>query len=425
MAETKNYIELNGKRYDVVTGALLPKTDSDHKEVAAKVKAATTAASHSSAAPAHGKTLDGFRHPVKKLSHAVKPAEKPAAKAPAVSHTAKSATPATHEPTTAKPAAKQVMDIRRAPAKHITHRQPEHSKTLMRQAVKRPAPGLKRTLKTQTRTDILAKVPAQQLAPKMSIQQIDEKRLRRAEHVNKSQLISRFSMPPVAVERHPAAVKQSAEVRQLISQHPADVKPVYAASPAAVRDAQSSMDIFERALLRANSHKETAIDPKKLARTHKKRSKNLRRFISSGAIAMSVLLIGGFIALQNTANLEMALAAQRSGLHATLPEHKPAGFAAGKFSYGAGFVAVDFHNNASGANFKLTQKASSWNSVALLNEYVSNAAGESYQTLTSGGRTIYTYGNNNATWVDGGIWYNVTSNGSLTTNQLIDIAASM
>jgi hypothetical protein len=70
------------------------------------------------------------------------------------------------------------------------------------------------------------------------------------------------------------------------------------------------------------------------------------------------------------------------------------------------------------------QKQSTWDSTALHDNFVAAKNG-SYQTIQSAGRTIYTYGNGNATWVNSGVWYQVTSNGSLKMNDLVNLANSM
>jgi hypothetical protein len=72
----------------------------------------------------------------------------------------------------------------------------------------------------------------------------------------------------------------------------------------------------------------------------------------------------------------------------------------------------------------LTQTASNWDSQALKENFVATV-GKDYQVVQSAGRTIYTYGDNNATWVNGGIWYKIDSAGSLTSVELVDLATSM
>ena len=47
------------------------------------------------------------------------------------------------------------------------------------------------------------------------------------------------------------------------------------------------------------------------------------------------------------------------------------------------------------------------------------------QTIDTAGRTVYIYGNDNASWVDNGIWYQVTSNGDLSNTDVLNIASSL
>jgi hypothetical protein len=136
---------------------------------------------------------------------------------------------------------------------------------------------------------------------------------------------------------------------------------------------------------------------------------------------LAVLLIAGFVALQNQAKLTIRYASSKAGIHATLPATSPLGYSPGKVSYSAGTVGVRYTNGSSGQGFTLSQTASNWNSQALRDSFVA-VKDKRFQTLEAAGRTVYTYGDNNATWVNGGIWYNVTSDGSLTTDELLDLA---
>jgi hypothetical protein len=390
VAKTNHTIELNGKRYDALTGKLLSTSSSSTQKVAVSVT-----------------------HHVKKPGAAAHHIRVTTSNIPAKS--------------TGK-----IMDIRRAPAGHINHHRPEASKTLMRKIVKKPEPSLKRSVKTQPRTDILAKTPAHLLVPKASMHHIDDTRLKRAEHVAKNTMVSRFGQVSAPVKHHAAQtahqIKHDVDaVIAGVSTEINSIQPVYAATVDAV--GRPSMDIFEQALARANSHKETYIDPKKAAKhaKHKNSSRHSagKRLVRNGAFALSALLIAGFIAYQNTANLTMRVASSKAGFHANMPGFKPSGFAVGKFQYGIGYVAVNYHSNSDNRSFSIVQKVSSWDSESLLNEFVSSAPGKSYQTLQASGRTIYTYGNNNATWVDHGVWFNVQSNGSLSNAQLVNLATSM
>ena len=375
MGNKNNIIELNGKKYDAVTGTLV----------------------HDGAA--HAKPITDF---VKKPT---------ASQAKAVHHVTKKDPVRTPKPHTST---KQVMDVIRPAQQHVKAHHPEHSKTLMRHAVKKPTDSFKRQTKIQTRTDILAKVPSLQVLPKLSISQVDAARLKRAERIAKSRLISRFA--PIQPVRYQvaAATATAPTVSVSIPTTPAPVS----------RATRPSMDIFERALVHATAHQEPTRHRKDHPKAKRHRARTDHRVLSTTAAVVALLLIAGFIGYQNKANLTMRVATAHAGFHATLPGYKPSGFAMGKFSYSPGIVAVNFHSNTDNRSFNVIQKASNWDSETLLDNYVATAS-EQYQAFQANGETIYIYGNNNATWVNNGIWYRVTDNGSLSTNQVLQLAQSM
>lgn len=192
------------------------------------------------------------------------------------------------------------------------------------------------------------------------------------------------------------------------------------------------MDVFQRALTHATAHEQPPHNPraaKKAARADAKATKRTRkpvhhRALSVALASLAVLMLTGFFAYQNKANLIMRVADAKAGFHANLPGYKPTGFAAANFSYSPGLVAVNFHNATTGYDYNLVQKESDWDSQTLLDSYVS-VKSHSYQTLQSGGRTIYLYGNNNAAWVNSGVLYQLTTDGNLTTNDVLNIATSV
>jgi hypothetical protein len=315
---------------------------------------------------------------------------------------------AAHAPT-AHPG-RQVMDVAR-PTHHVKHRVPKKSQTLMRSAVTKPEPSLRRKTKVTSHTHALTTKPEFRIVKKLSHPTVDVRRLRHAKQVPHSELIHRFAdvgapaMPAGPSPRH--AVKLPAHAPAIHAvQAPVTTSP--------------SMDVFERALQRANSHHEQPVKPTRKHRTSKKSPK---RIVSVAAGALAVLLLAGFIVVQNQANLTMRYAATKAGFAATLPGYKPAGYKAGKFSYSPGMVGVNFSNTSSGEQYSLIQRESGWDSTTLVDTFVSGQA-NTYKTVETAGRTIYLYGNN-ATWVNGGVWYKVTSNGGLTTNDIVNIAASM
>ena len=301
----------------------------------------------------------------------------------------------------------RAFDIRHAAAK-ATHHQPQRATTLMRHAVNRPADSLKRHTKLTVPTDSLMKLPYFDLVPKHSISTIDQARLKRAERIAKSKLVSRFgsfsfrSQPTISNQPKPS---------QLLRATPL-------APPAVKR--QPSDDIFERALAHATSHTQPAVKHTRPVR----RKTRLRRLTNITAAGLAVLVIIGFVAYQNVAQIQLHIASSRAGINAALPKWQPSGWAVGAVHSSPGTVAVNFNGSNTNKTFSLIQTASKWNNTALFDNFVFPDS-NSYETVQAAGSTIYTYNNNNATWVSNGIWYKLISNGSLSTSQLVNIAVSM
>lgn len=140
--------------------------------------------------------------------------------------------------------------------------------------------------------------------------------------------------------------------------------------------------------------------------------------------SLAGFLLLGFFAYQNTPAIEMRVAAARSGVSAGLPAYKPSGYSARDVKSEDGAVSVSFKSRTDNKSFTLTQKASSWNSASLLANTVAQT-NQPYQTYQDEGKTVYIYNNSNATWVDGGVWYQVEGDASLTSDQLLRIANSL
>lgn len=366
MTQNRYILELNGRRYNAMTGELL------------------------SDAP---KSVDGFLP--------VGAASAPVAEAPALSPVHPVAT-------------SRHMDVKRAGVHHKQPHQLQHSKTLMRTAVHHPGDSLKRHLKAAPHTGALVKSPTFDIVPKRSADLVDPRRLKHAHTVPRSQLVRRFAASDAQLRAaQPAVAARAAGTYQQ------PTTTLSASRPAVAPAHQPAYDVFEQALRAANSHKE----PYRPVKQKGKKLKRLRQITSIAASSLVILLIVGFIAYQNSTVLQLRLAVSRSGINATLPVWQPSGFKLGTFSYGPGTMTISYRNQ-SGQEFTITQSSSNWDSTALLSNYVypSNAT---YDTLSSAGTTIYTYGQNNATWVNGGIWYKLTSNGSLSNSEIVNIATSM
>ena len=358
-----NIIEINGKRYDARSGAPLDgviETPPAHQKASVSIAEAI---------------------PVRHAHHS--PGQTTATSHKAVRHKAKSA---------------------------HSHA-PERSKTLMRHTVQKPQATLKRRIKAHHTSDSLAARPAAMIAPKHSAAKIDTQKLSHAGQIPKSQLVQRFSKSQPASVAVPVTVKKSAPPKSAHHQSPKR------AAPPAPKHFGSTAELLDHALKQATSHEQAP--PKQATRKIR-----LNRRASLTALSVAVVILAGFLAYSNLANVKLKVASSKAGFDASLPDQAPAGYHLSHLQYSPGVIAIQYHSNSDDRSFAITEKASEWNSGTLRDTYLA-ASGKDYQAVESGGRTLYLLGKDAATWVSGGIWYQVRSNGALSPRQLVDMASGM
>ena len=291
------------------------------------------------------------------------------------------------------------------------HKKPQPSMILMRTAVKKPELKHVKRLKAQSAVSkVPAKRPEHKLQAKISVASLDHVRARRAETSAKSEKVTKFSKHSPANHQLPETLTPT--IKQLT---PA----VHHKNQHHTPKHRTTSDIFEEALAHAKGHHEAPHHPKK-RRAHKR----------PGVIAASIaafVALSGFAVAQNVDNMKMYLASSKAGFAATAPGYEPAGYHMEKVSSGAGMVAANYISNTDNRSYTLTQKPSKWDSPTLLDEYVkpnSSGAGN-YYSVEKNGKTIYIFGDRHATWVSGGVWYDVKATDDLSDRQLIDIAVSL
>jgi hypothetical protein len=367
VSTAKTTIELNGKLYDARTGRILNHFPPANTKKAPDLNRQT------------GRVLDGFT------------------KRPAINQPAAKPQPAAikrHSTASAK-----------IPSSHI-HKTLQKSKTLMRPAVKKPAVS----------KDHAPLVP--RISPPAHK---SSARSHRAFSVQKSHLIQRFNITGATQTK---VIKKSAPLP--VANHNTNhlSQKVGQIAQRAEMQASSSLSQFEEALKHASSHLQ--LEPKNFT---KKRFlqrvglKNTPAHITT--VAITALLLMGFFAYQNVPNVQMQIAATRAGLSAGMPGYTPSGFGvAAPIKIEPGKVTLTFSSRTDGRAFSVVQQASNWSSDSLLTNYVTKN-NKPYQTYQNNGKTVYIYDNSNATWVDGGIWYQVTGDSSLTSDQLLRIANSL
>lgn len=383
VATSKNIIELNGQLYDAVTG----------KRVATAAAQATVVAKP---AAQHSAAQD------KPARHHAKQSASSTGNLDGVSRVKQRAAPAAHP---LKPAAH-------------THRRAQHSKTLMRTVVKKPAAitPLKRA----------APAPKPVIAKSTLVHSpshdtfVKPERVIRSMGITKSSQITRFGAPAATVK---AAALPVAPAPPAGKHHQAPALTAQQHTTSYVHQAPAASDPFTAALSQATSHDQPRHKPaSRFSRTAARLRMKPRTLAVSGS-ALLLLLVTGVLIQHNAPYVAMKVAASRSGVDATLPKYQPAGFSMERpIDYNPGQVSVTYKSNSDSRDFKLVQRASSWNSDELLANVVGN---QEHQVYQASGRTIYIYDNNTATWVDGGVWYKIEGNASLSSDQLRKIVDSL
>ena len=149
-----------------------------------------------------------------------------------------------------------------------------------------------------------------------------------------------------------------------------------------------------------------------------------RVMLALGCTAAAVFAIVYFASL-NMPDLSLKVASIQTGIDASYPSYIPRDFTLSDITSENGKVSMSFKNAGSNTDFSLVQEKSSWDSSALLNNFVKDTYGDNYTTIREQGLTLYVSGSN-ACWVNGGIVYKLTTNsGSLTKKQIKSIATSL
>jgi hypothetical protein len=297
-----------------------------------------------------------------------------------------------------KPAHTAAKHIKRAPAPHHTARRTSKSATLRRDLVKKPQ----------------VKAPAITARPN-----------RVHTTVAKSPAISRFASHPMAMKPAPSLSKvtlapSSSSVNHTVSR----IHKAASASPApkTAPKALSSRELKEKLITEKLAQIDHKAKPEKVA---KKRFAAYPRLTSIMTASFALVVLGGYLTYINMPNLSMRVAASQAGVNAKFPDYHPAGYSFnGPIAYSGGEVAVKFEGNGgSDQSYTIRQKNSSWDSQAVLDNYVAKESAQ-YMTSSEQGLTIYTY-KNKAAWVNGGVLYTIEGNAPLSNEQVLRIAGSM
>ena len=303
---------------------------------------------------------------------------------------------------------------------HATHRGLEKSMTLNRRYVKRPT---KLTV-TDGTEEIAAKTETK--SPKITHILIESS----AEPApSKSPVIEETPDLPPMKNPYQAAI----DARKKQKEQKTDIAiSSKALKDAAIKKALAEMEvakeekIAERVIL-----KEMQAD-KKVEKKAKKSEKEVRHFkkhkvgrilLAFATSAACVIALAAIVKV-NLPNISVKVAAVQTGVDASYPSYTPRDFAIHDVYTNGSTVIIQF-DGPEDATFTISEEKSSWDSSALLTNYVKGAYGTTYDTIREQGITIYV-NHSNAAWVNNGIFYRITAEpGVLSKKQIKNIVGSL
>jgi hypothetical protein len=137
-----------------------------------------------------------------------------------------------------------------------------------------------------------------------------------------------------------------------------------------------------------------------------------------------VVVMASYIWIQNYPKMALQNASNQAGLSASLPGFMPSSYSLAHTSTAPGQITLSYTSPSTSSALKIAQSRSAWDSSSLLDNFVAKNA-DDYAAVQGEGLTIYLFDNNEATWVNHGIWYNIQGASLLSRAQILKIAYSL
>ena len=194
----------------------------------------------------------------------------------------------------------------------------------------------------------------------------------------------------------------------------------------------TAKELKDQARQKALANAAKSVDSNEMMKTKKAKKQKApkvhfglgRVVLALSCAAAAVFAIVYFVNL-NMPDISMRVAAMQTGIDAKYPGYVPRDFSLSDITSENGKITLNFKNAGTGDAFSLVEEQSSWDSSALLTNFVKDEFGEGYSTVREQGLTIYISGSD-AAWVNGGVVYKIyTTSGSLTKKQINTIATSL
>ena len=324
----------------------------------------------------------------------------------------------------------------------VDHRTVQKSTTLNRKFVKRPV-AKKATIQSEARAQqrigrSTANIATTNARAKQRAQQ---QMIARHQRVQLSPAAKKTVAQQQQQVQQKAVAKsaQAQAAQKVVAQRSTARAQVRASEPSVVRSARariasrqqpqvhmSAQEMKERAISDALQKVASMDKTERSQQQEQKKSFFKRRGIAMAAsLAVISVCLLGYLVYLNLPDLSVRVAAMQSGIENAYPSYVPTSYRLqGLVKEENGTITMNFVKNGED-KFTLIEKKSSWDSNAVLTNFVKEKWGENYTVAKGQGLLVYISGSN-AVWVNGGVLYEIQNDsGSLSTDDLHDIAIGL
>lgn len=301
-----------------------------------------------------------------------------------------------------------------------------------RKDVRRPNRVQKQSIKIIDRNETAAKEPVRELKTKKQIKILPIEQIA-AQEIAQQQAQFEQKIQEQQVKQQEQQTQQTRQVQQTEQQQAQTTAPdlarvherMRARTVAAPQPTKlSAKEIKDREIKKAISKADKITAEKKTKKPAKIHFGVGRVVLALSCAAAAVFAIVYFVNL-SAPDLSLRVAAMQTGIEASYPSYVPRDFSLSDITSENGKITMSFINRGTGEAFTLVEEKSSWDSNALLENFVRREYGEDYAMVRENGLTLYIK-DSDAAWVNGGMVFKLkTTSGTLTKKQIRAIAVSL
>lgn len=284
-----------------------------------------------------------------------------------------------------------------------------------RKNVRRPNRVQKQSIKIIDRNEAAAKEPVRELKTKKQIKILPIEQIAAQEIAQQQAQFEQKIQEQQAKQQTQTTTPDLARVHERMR-----ARTVAAPQPTKL----SAKEIKDREIKKAISKADNIAAEKKTKKPAKIHFGVGRVVLALSCAAAAVFAIVYFVNL-SAPDLSLRVAAMQTGIEASYPSYVPRDFSLSDITSENGKITMSFINRGTGEAFTLVEEKSSWDSNALLENFVRREYGEDYAMVRENGLTLYIK-DSDAAWVNGGMVFKLkTTSGTLTKKQIRAIAVSL